>query len=235
MTAHYLTMVKNELATDKGEQTCKQIFSSALELFRERGFDATTMQSVAAHAGVVKSAAYYYFPSKEALIQAYYEDVQAEQERLCEDLFATTKDLKTRLIRALHSKFDLTRNDRNLLGVVFRYTGEPHHPLSCLGPGTAEIRRRSIQVFQDAIAEEKLPQDLRVLLPLALWALQMGLLVMFLYDDSKNQRRTRRMADGALNLTLKLLGLAKIAILKPVRKAVLELLQEAELLPGDTL
>jgi hypothetical protein len=90
-------------------------------------------------------------------------------------------------------------------------------------------------VFQDAIAEEKLPQDLRVLLPLALWALQMGLLVMFLYDDSENQQRTRRMADGALNLTLKLLGLAKLAILKPIRKAVLELLQQAELLPGDSL
>jgi AcrR family transcriptional regulator len=235
MSAHDLTMVKNELATDKGEQTRKQIFSSALELFRKCGFDATTMQAIAAHAGVVKSAAYYYFPSKEALIQAYYENVQAQQEHLCGELFATTTDLKTRLVTALHSKFDLTMNDRNLLGVVFRYTGEPHHPLSCLGPGTAEIRRRSTQIFQDAIAEEKLPQDLRVLLPVALWALQMGLLVMFLYDDSANQQRTRRMADGALNLTLKLLGLAKLAILKPIRKAVLELLQQAELLPGDSL
>jgi AcrR family transcriptional regulator len=227
-------MVKKELATDKGEQTRRQIFESALELFRERGFDATTMQAIAAHAGVVKSAAYYYYPSKEALIQAYYENVQAEQERLCGELFAATKDLKTRLVSALHSKFDLTRNDRNLLGVVFRYTGEPHHPLSCLGPGTAEIRRRSMQVFQDAIGEEKLPQDLRILLPVALWALQMGLLVMFLYDASPNQKRTRRMADGALNLTLKLLGLAKSAILKPIRKATLTLLQEAELVAGDS-
>jgi AcrR family transcriptional regulator len=225
-------MVKNEQATDKGERTRKHILSSALDLFRERGFDATTMQAVAAHAGVVKSAAYYYFPSKEALIQAYYEKVQTEQERLCGEMFATTRDLKTRLLTALHSKFDLTQQDRNLLGVVFRYTGEPHHPLSCLGPGTAEIRRRSTRVFEDAIAEEKLPQDLRVLLPVALWALQMGLLVMFLYDDSANQQRTRRMADGALNLTLKLLGLAKLSILKPVRKAVLELLQQAELVPG---
>lgn len=228
-------MVKNELATDKGEQTRKQIFSSALELFRQGGFDATTMQAIAAHAGVVKSAAYYYFPSKEALIQAYYESVQAEQERMCGEVFATTKDLKTRLGAALHSKFDLTRNDRNLLGVVFRYTGEPHHPLSCLGSGTAEIRRRSTKVFQDAIAVEKLPQDLRVLLPVALWSLQMGLLVMFLYDASPDQQRTRRMADGALNLTLKLLGLAKLAILKPIRTTILELLQQAELLPESDL
>ena len=228
-------MVKSDPATDKGEHTRRQIFSSALELFREHGFDATTMQVIANHAGVVKSAAYYYFPSKEALIQAYYENVQAEQERLCAEVFAATNDLKARLRVALHSKFDLTRNDRNLLGVVFRYTGEPQHPLSCLGPGTAEIRQRSTQVFRDAIAQEKLPRDLRVLLPVALWALQMGLLVMFLYDASPHQQRTRRMADGALNLTLKLLGLAKLAILKPIRTAILGLLQEAELLPGSDL
>ena len=227
-------MVKKELPTDKGEQTRSQILSSALTLFREGGFDNTTMQAIATHAGVVKSAAYYYFPSKEAFITAYYETIQAEQERLCEDLFATTKDLKARLTLALHSKFDLTQNDRNLLGVVFRYTGEPHHPLSCLGPGTAAIRRRATQVFQAAIAKEKLPKDLRILLPVALWSLQMGLLVMFLYDESPNQQRTRRMADGALNLTLKLLGLAKLAILKPIRTAILQLLQQADLLPSET-
>jgi hypothetical protein len=116
---------------------------------------------------------------------------------------------------------------------VFRYTGEPEHPLSCLGRGTAEIRRRSIQVFRDAIGEEKFPNELRELLPIALWALQMGLLVMFLYDSSENQRRTRRMADGALDLSLKLLGLAKLAVLKPIRIKVLALLREADLLSGS--
>lgn len=224
-------MVKSQSATDKGEQTRALIFRSALELFRERGFDATTMQAVASHAGVVKSAAYYYFPSKESLIQTYYEDVQAEQERLCGELFATTNDLKVRLRTALISKLDLAKSDRNLLGVVFRYTGEPQHPLSCLGRGTAEIRQRSVQVFIDATAEEKLPRDLRLLLPSALWALQMGLLIMFLYDSSPDQERTRQLADGALTLTLKLLGIAKLSILKPIRSMILKLLQEAELLP----
>ncbi|RXH54805.1 TetR/AcrR family transcriptional regulator [Granulicella sibirica] len=217
----------------KGEQTRTHIFQTALALFREKGFDATTMQDVATRAQVVKSAAYYYFPSKEAIIQAYYDTIQSEQERLCAESFAHTRDLKPRLALALHSKFDLAQDDRNLLGVVFRYTGEPDHPLSCLGPSTAEIRRRATQVFRDAIVLERLPKDLQQLLPLALWALQMGLLVMFLYDHSPNQQRTRRLADGSLDLTLKLLGLAKLAILKPIRTRVLGLLQEADLIPAS--
>ena len=227
-------MVKNEPPTGKGEQTRRLIFESALELFRRQGFDITTMQEIAAHAGVVKSAAYYYFPGKESIVQAYYEVVQAEQERLCEAAFGENKDLKKRLRLALHSKFELAKNDRNLLGVVFRYTGEPLHPLSCLGDGTRDIRLRSIQVFRNALTEEKIPEDLRQLLPLALWGLQMGLLIMFLYDNSKDQRRTRSLADGSLDLSLKFLGLAKLAVLKPIRTKLLRLLREAELLPGGT-
>ena len=221
-------------ATDKGEQTRMMIFKSALELFREQGFDATTMLDVARRAGVAKGAAYYYFPSKEALIQAYYETIQTEQERLCAAAFAREHSLLARLTVAMHSKLDLAREDRKLLGVVFRYTGEPDHPLSCLGKGTAEMRRRATDVFREAIAVEKLPKDLRVLLPMALWALQMGLLVMFLYDESRGQARTRRLATGALDLTMKLLGLAKLPVLKPVRSKVLNLLIEAELVEAGT-
>jgi AcrR family transcriptional regulator len=227
--AQDLTMVKSDPSTGKGEQTRQHIFETALLLFREKGFDATTMQQVADRAGVAKSAAYYYFPSKEAIIQAYYEEIQAAQEERCAEVFARTRDLRKRIGSAVHSKLDLAKEDRNLLGVVFRYTGEPGHPLSCLGPGTAEIRRRSIAVFAQAIASERMPQDLSQLLPIALWSLQMGLLIMFIYDDSEGQRRTRRLADGALDLTMKLLALAKFTILKPVRTKVLALLREAEL------
>jgi AcrR family transcriptional regulator len=225
-------MVKNDPATGKGEQTRQHIFLCALDLFREKGFDATTMQDVATRADVAKGAAYYYFPSKEAIIQAYYEQVQADQERICADAFDRTENLKSRLKTAMHAKFDMAKDDRKLLGVVFRYTGEPGHPLSCLGVGTEEIRRRSMDVFRLAIECEKLPNDLNLLLPVALWALQMGLLVMFLYDDSAQQSRTSRLADGAIDLTLKLLVLARLPVLKPVRTKVLALLREAELLPS---
>jgi AcrR family transcriptional regulator len=226
-------MVKLDPATGKGEQTRHHIFRSALEVFREQGVDRTTMQEVAARAGVAKGAAYYYFPSKEAIIQAYYETVQEQQERLCAQVFAQGGTLRDRLAVAMNSKFDLAGADRKLLGVVFRYTGEPDHPLSCLGQGTFEIRRRATRVFRDAIAPEKLPKDLQQLLPVALWALQMGLLVMFLYDSSEEQHRTRRLAGGALDLTLKLLGLAKLPVLKPVRTKILALLRDANLLPEN--
>ena len=224
-------MVKNEPPTAKGEQTRTAIFDTALELFRDRGFDSTTMQDIADAAGIAKSAAYYYFPSKEAIVTAYYEAIQTEQERLCAEVFAQTSDLRRRLEVALMTKFDLAQHDRKLLGIIFRYAGEPTHPLSCLGEATADVRRRAMRSFSDALSPERLPRDLEQLLPLALWSLQMGLLVLFLYDSTKGQQRTRKLAAGALNLTHKLLALAKLPILKPVRTSILALLSEADLLP----
>lgn len=223
-------MVKSEPSTDKGEQTRRHILACALDLFRENGFDRTTMQEIAVRAGVAKGAAYYYFPGKEAIVQAYYETVQAEQEVLCAEGFAAGRSLRERLAVAMHSKFDIAREDRRLLGVIFRYTGEPDHPLSCLGSGTAGIRRRSIDVFRQAIAPERLPKDLAELLPLALWSLQMGLLVLFLYDESPRQRRTRETADGALDLTLRLLAAARLPMLRPIRTRILALLVNSGLL-----
>ena len=112
-------MVKLAPVTTKGEQTRELIFKTALELFREQGFDSSTMQEVAARAGVAKGAAYYYFPSKDAIVQAYYEVVQAEQERICAEAYARSRDLKKRLNVAMQSKFDLAENDRQLLGHRF--------------------------------------------------------------------------------------------------------------------
>jgi hypothetical protein len=68
-------------------------------------------------------------------------------------------------------------------------------------------------------------------LTLALWSLHMGSMLYFLYDDSNNQQRTRRLIDHALDITVNLVRLARVPLLKPVRARVLALLAEAELLP----
>jgi AcrR family transcriptional regulator len=229
--AHKLNVFKN-VPTEKGEQTRTAILESALQLFRENGFDATTMRDVAVKAGVALGGAYYYFPSKEAIIQAYYEVVQKEHNRRVDLALTNGKlDFKGRIQFAMQSKLDIVQNDRRLLGVVFRYTGEPEHPLSCLGPGTEHIRKESMEVFSRAVGDERLPKDLRQLLVIALWALQMSLLILFIYDNSPHQQRTRRLMDGALELTVRVLSLARFPVLKPIRSRVLTLLRENNLLP----
>jgi AcrR family transcriptional regulator len=68
------------MATKKSEATGKKILDAALDLFREEGFDETTMRAIAARADVATGAAYYYFPSKDAIVLAFYERSTAEME-----------------------------------------------------------------------------------------------------------------------------------------------------------
>jgi len=225
-------MFKSAEVTGKGEQSRAAILDHALQLFRRKGFDNTTMREVAAQAGTALGAAYYYFPSKEAIVQAYYDTVQREHERRVGDALAEHKaKLRDRLGIVFQTKLDILQDDRKLLGTIFRYTGEPEHPLSVLGPATREKREQSVAVFAQALGDDSLPKDIRDLLPTALWALHMGILIFFIYDNSAAQKRTRRLTDGALDLVVGLISLVKSPLLKPVRGKLLALLREVDLLP----
>src|SRR5260370_11935311 len=122
------------------EETRRQILDTALALCRERGFDDTTMRDIAARAGLSLGAAYYYFHSKEAIVGAYYDYVQAEHLSRARDAFARGGSLKERLRAALHTKIDIMQGDRRPLRALFRYGVATAHPPSAFGPTTRHPR-----------------------------------------------------------------------------------------------
>jgi AcrR family transcriptional regulator len=219
-------------AGDKGEQTRQHLLDTALRLFRERGFDATTMRDIAEATDLSLGAAYYYFESKEAIIAAYYDFVQAEHLRLARAVFGRTDDLKRRISAAIHSKLHILANDRKLLAALFRYGGDPEHPLNWFGPQTRRQRDLSMMVFAEAVAKHKLPDDLKEAAPVLLWAMHMGLLLYLVYDGSQGQRQTRKLAEGGINLAMQALRMVKFPLLRPLRKQVHGLLTDAGLLPA---
>lgn len=210
--------------------TRSHILSTALDIFRQRGLDSSTMRDIAKSADVALGAAYYYFPGKESIVLAYYDQVQAEHLARVTTALSTKKhNLLERLKIAFHTKLDILQGDRKLLGALFRYTGEPDHPLSVFGPGTNSNRTQSIAVFQQAIGDERLPDDIRSMLPVALWALHFAVILYFIYDDSPQQQRTHKLVDGILQLTVTLLSLVKSPLLKPFRGSLFALLRDAGL------
>lgn len=60
------------LRTDEAGDTRARILEAALELFEERGFDATAVPEIARRAGVATGSIYRYFTSKEDLVNALY-------------------------------------------------------------------------------------------------------------------------------------------------------------------
>jgi AcrR family transcriptional regulator len=80
------------------------VLDAALGLFRERGYEGTSMESIARAAGVTKPVVYACYPSKEALFNAL---LQREEERVLNQIAAAipattgTGDLEATFVRAL--------------------------------------------------------------------------------------------------------------------------------------
>ena len=179
----------------KRDLTRENILTSALKLFREKGFEPTTMRDIAKSAGLSLGASYYYFKTKEAIVMAYYDRVQAEHTALAIPAMQKAKDFRARLGVAMHTKLDIIKDDRRLLVALFRYGGDPDHPLSWFGPATKRQRELAMQIFEAAIGDEKLPKDVRQLAPRLLWTAHMGMILYFLNDRSAGQKKTRALVD----------------------------------------
>ena len=113
---------------------------------------------------------------------------------------------------------------------LFRYGGDADHPLSWFGPATRHQRQLSVGVFAEAIAGERLPDDVRDAAPTLLWTLHMGILLFFLHDASPNQQRTRRLIDAAVDVVVDVRRIVTSPLLRPMRRRVLTVLRDAGLL-----
>ncbi len=80
-----------------------EIVAAALEVFVERGFEATKLADVARRAGVTKGTVYLYFESKEALFKAVVREtivpVIAQGEALARSFTGSARELVERLVR----------------------------------------------------------------------------------------------------------------------------------------
>ena len=214
-------------ATPKAEETRRKILSAALDLFQERGFAETTMREIARRAEVATGAAYYYFPSKEAIVMAFYWQTHREFDEGYRRRLAGIDDLAARVRELIAMKLEQFRPFRDFLGALFRAAGDPASPLSPFGEETREIREQSIGHFRYAVegAHVKLPPDLAGPVPYLLWLYQMGIVLFWIYDRSAHQARTRQLLEKSSELIATAIKLSRLRVLKPFRERILSLLE----------
>jgi AcrR family transcriptional regulator len=214
-----------------GERTKELILEKALDLFRKQGFEAATMRDIARAARVATGAAYYYFPSKEAIVSAYYDEVQRLHAAKGREELVGKEGLGERLASVMHLKLEILKDDRKFLGALFRYTGEPGHPLSVFGKATEAQRKQSMEIFRQALVGTEIGEELKELLPWGMWLGHLGIIVYFIHDESEGQARTHKLVDRFADMLGGLAQLTDAALVRPFVKPfqvkMLETLREA--------
>ncbi|MEV7622731.1 TetR family transcriptional regulator [Actinoplanes sp. NPDC089786] len=210
----------------RGEQTRQLILETALRLFRERGYAETTMRAIAKEAGVAVGNAYYYFDSKEHLIQGFYDRSQSSIRAAVAPVLSSERDFAARLRATMHAGIDVNAPYHSFAATFFKTAAEPTSPLSPFSRESSPAREAAIDVFRDVVegSSAKLDPELRRELPELLWLGWMGVVLFWVYDQSPGQRRTRRLIDGAVPLIDRLVALSRLRVLRPALRQILTLI-----------
>ncbi|MGC5021185.1 TetR family transcriptional regulator [Micromonospora sp. DT47] len=216
-----------EPATLRGEQTRQLILDTAMRLFRERGYARTTMRAIAQEAGVAVGNAYYYFGSKDHLIQEFYAETQVEHRSAAAPVLARERGFAARLAGVLHAGVDVLTPYHEFAGTFFKTAAEPTSPLSPFSAESSSPRQASIALFREVVegSTARVDPELRPELPELLWLGYMGVVLYWVHDRSPGQARTRQLIDGAVPLVDRLVGLSRLRVLRPVTGQVLTLIR----------
>ena len=208
----------------KAARTRARILSSALRLFAERGYEATTMRDVAREAEASVGLAYRYFGSKDEFALALYEEL-AEGSVLWAREELRAGPVADRFEAAMLAKIDQIEPHRDPLAALLSRSIDPGSELSVLGESTAGIRERMSAVFMRVVeGASDAPRGRQAReLALVLYGLHFAILLYWFYDRTEGARATRDLARSARD-TLRFL---KPALRLPPMSRVLTRLSKA--------
>lgn len=201
-------------------QTRQLLVDTAVQQFRDGGYEKTTMRGIAVAAGVSVGNAYYYFESKDALVREFYGQLQAEHFTCCLPLLREGQSLGEQLRIILATGLD----------VLAPYHGfGPVFVSAAMGPN-APARQASVELFREAVRRSRPlpPLAVRESLPELLWLLHRGMTLYWAYDSSPGQERTRRLTANAVPLVAKLVVLARLPVVRKIIEEVAGLVQGAK-------
>jgi flavin-dependent dehydrogenase/AcrR family transcriptional regulator len=193
------------------KETAQRIFEAALALWSEKGYSQSTMRELARRIGMGVSSLYFYFRSKEELVQYLYRTLNAQARQEFEATDAGEKGLGENFERFMTGKLRLLEPHRSSLGAIMREAVDPESRLSPMSQDSAHVLGENLEFFRGLVARSgsARPGGEEALARLA-WLAHLGVLLYWLHDRSPAGRNTRTLvakiaAGSRLLPTLRLL------------------------------
>jgi len=168
--------------TPQGESSRERILDAAIELISERGYSATSVDALCKRAGIVKTAVYWHFGSKEGLLAAVVERVATTWiEEVQKSAYQVGSPLQrlALTIRGLRTIVEeRPRLMRLVLSVLFERAGEDEETRRALNRIFIRARRAIVDGIESALPNIRDPD----LIAHTILSLMQGALVLRLAD-----------------------------------------------------
>lgn len=105
----------------KKEETRKKIIAVAIDLFKNQGFNLTTMEQIAEEADIAKRTLYNHFPVKEAIVDEYVKEISKGLARETFGILPDLPDTRSRLLAALDKSHEWVESNPEFVGIVLGY------------------------------------------------------------------------------------------------------------------
>jgi AcrR family transcriptional regulator len=180
-----------EIKGGKGERTREHILNTALTLFAQKGYAATTLRDIAKEADVSLGLAYRYFDSKEEFAIALYERLIEELEEEAEALPQGGK-LAERVERIMRADLKRCAPYRDAFAALAGIGLMPDSTAAVLGERAAPVRQRVWRVFYRVVTEasDGMKGQMGADVTTLLYAAHLLLVLFWLQDRTENQRAT---------------------------------------------
>ena len=213
----------------KSEETRRKISEIALASFQERGYEQTTLRLIAAEAEISVGNAYYYFPTKNHLVQELYARVQEAHLSNAEVALAGKTDIAERLEIAMRIGLEGLAPYHDSAPGFLSAAIAPQSPVSPFGEDSEGPRELAVSVFRLVVEESTttIPAELRERLPELLWLAYMALALFWVYDNTPAQKKSRRLVSRGTKLFGTVLPLARLPFVKGPLNELLDIISEA--------
>jgi AcrR family transcriptional regulator len=181
------------------------------------------MRTIAAAAHTSLGNSYYYFASKDHLVQAFYERMHQERIALVGDSLLTERSLRARLRLAMKARLDAAQPYHAVSATLFRTAADPESPLNPFSATSHPVRNACVDFLREVVdgSDARIPRDLAPALPHLLWLYELGLVFFWLHDRSPGQAKSYELADDTADVIVRLLAIAHLPVLRTVRRKVL--------------
>jgi len=157
----------------------------------------------------------------------FYRRSCEEMQPKIEEVLKNATGLEEQLRELIRVKLTQFAPNRGVLRALLRNGADPKYPLSPFSPETKEIRDIDLAWFRRILIDGgvRIPKDLAPHLPHVLWFFQMGVIFFWVIDESRHQARTERLLNLATKSIVSLVRFSALPLMRPVRKAALELVE----------